>query len=78
MEKYTLGDGRLYLRHPHATIGFRAKISGRFTGADFEEAVRKVAERHPLLRSTVERHNGDILVNPNRGTVGLEFYFEAI
>jgi NRPS condensation-like uncharacterized protein len=77
VDKYTLGDGRLYLRHPNANICFRANISGSFTAADFEEAVRKIVERHPLLRSTMERDAAGILINPNRGKVGLEFYQTA-
>ncbi|MDR3276799.1 MAG: condensation domain-containing protein [Treponema sp.] len=77
MNTYTLGDGRLYLRHPNANVCFRAEIKGSFTAADFEEALGRLVRRHPLLKSTVEWEGDRVLINPHKGQPGLEFYERA-
>ena len=74
MDKILLKGERIFLRSPCINVCFRFIIRNYFTIDDFDKAINKVCQRHPLIKSTIEWIDNNAFFNMNKGHIGVEYY----
>jgi NRPS condensation-like uncharacterized protein len=75
MDKTKILSERLFLRAPNIHVCFISRLEGNFTDGHFNEAVKTVCQRHPVLECTIkiDEDNHAWLI-PGTGHVGIEFH----
>ncbi|MDR1867489.1 MAG: condensation domain-containing protein [Treponema sp.] len=75
MDKFLMLNERIFFRSPNINVCFKIRFNGTCTHDDFKTALAQVAEKHALLKCTIQNDNANnYWYIPNTGSISIEFH----